>query len=110
MGRKRGTPKTGGRQTGTPNKVTSDIKTWINKIINDNREQLEMDLKQLEPKDRWSVIEKLMQYTTPKIQSITAQIDLDMLSDEQLSTIVDKLAESLNIEDQNLIKPVKTIH
>ena len=98
-GRKKGTPKTGGRQFGTPNKVTADVKGWINKLIDENKDLLESDLKQLEPKDRWNIIEKLMQYTTPKIQSIAAQIDLETLSDEQLSAIVDKLAESLTIDD-----------
>jgi hypothetical protein len=66
--KKKGTPKTGGREKGTPNKVTSDLRAWIALLIENNREQLESDLEALEPKERWQLIEKLMQYVIPKKQ------------------------------------------
>ncbi len=66
MGRQKGTPKTGGRQAGTPNKVTGTIKEHLTKIIDSNREQIEIDLKALEPKDRLVMLERFMQYVIPK--------------------------------------------
>lgn len=66
MGRQKGTPKTGGRQAGTPNKVTGTIKDFLANVIDSNREQIEKDLKALEPKDRLVMLERFMQYITPK--------------------------------------------
>ena len=34
-GRRKGTPKTGGRQKGTPNKTTVEVRAWARKLIED---------------------------------------------------------------------------
>ena len=70
MGRRKGTPKTGGRKTGTPNKVSGTVKEWIASLIDKNREQIEADLAALEPKDRLQFLERLMQYVVPKQQAV----------------------------------------
>jgi hypothetical protein len=70
MSKAKGDQKTGGRKKGTPNKVSADLRGWINALIESNREQLEADLKALEPKDRIIILEKLMQYVIPKQQSV----------------------------------------
>lgn len=77
MGRKKGTEKTGGRQVGTPNKVTSSVKEWITSIIDGNRNQFEKDLKTLEAGERVRVISNLLQYVTPKMQSTSPEALLD---------------------------------
>ena len=59
MSRPKGTPKTGGRVKGTPNKVTGTLKSWITDLINCNRSQMEKDLKDLDPKDRLMFLEKM---------------------------------------------------
>jgi SpoVK/Ycf46/Vps4 family AAA+-type ATPase len=67
MGQKKGqTGNPFGRPKGTPNKSTSELRTWIMKIVSENGKQLETDLKKLEPKERWSVIEKLLPYVVKK--------------------------------------------
>jgi hypothetical protein len=66
MARVKGTPKTGGRKKGTPNKSTSNLRDWVSTLIESNLEQIEADLKILEPKERCLFIEKLMQYVIPK--------------------------------------------
>jgi hypothetical protein len=99
MAQKKG--KTGnpnGRPKGTPNKVTSDLRTWVNDILNDNRKQFTADLKQLEPHQRVSVFEKLLSYAVPKMQSVEAKIDLEKLSDEQLDIIINELTKDLSNE------------
>ena len=47
-----GRGRLGGRAAGTPNKVTGTLKNWITDLINNNRLQMEKDLKKLAPKDR----------------------------------------------------------
>ena len=36
-GRRKGTPKTGGRQMGTPNKATVEVKAWAQSVLGDHR-------------------------------------------------------------------------
>ena len=67
--RRKGTPKTGGRVKGTPNKVTGTLKDFVANLIDQNREQMEMDLRSLSPRDRLYTLDKLMQYVLPKNQS-----------------------------------------
>jgi len=81
-----------GRPKGTPNKTTTEMRKWVNMLLEENRNQLEKDLKALEPKDRWAVVEKLMQYTLPKLQSIDASIDVSKLTDDQLNAVIDSIA------------------
>jgi len=76
MGQKKGqTGNPNGRPIGTPNKVTMDLRTWVKNIVENNMQQLENDLQELEPKERWNIIERLLNYAVPKMQSIEANIE-----------------------------------
>ena len=88
-----------GRPKGTPNRITADMRDWLSAVIDKNRKQMEKDLKRLEPKDRLQILEKMMQYVIPKQQAVSAEIDFNRLSDEQLDAVIDKLTKS--IEDEN---------
>jgi hypothetical protein len=102
MGKQKGQPKTGGREKGTPNKVTSDLRTWLSDLWNGNREQFEKDLKALEPHQRVASFEKLLNYIIPKQQSVEAtieSIDLRSLSDEQLNLIINRITNDLSDEN-----------
>lgn len=66
-----GKGRMGGRKAGTPNKVSGTVKEWIASIIDGNRKQFEDDLEKLEPGERVRVISNLLQYVTPKMQSIS---------------------------------------
>lgn len=75
MGQKKGqTGNPNGRPLGSPNKVTMDLRTWIKNLVENSMEQLETDLLQMDAKDRWNVIEKLLNYAVPKMQSIEANV------------------------------------
>ncbi|WP_353122669.1 DUF5681 domain-containing protein [Dysgonomonas capnocytophagoides] len=96
-----GNPK--GRPKGKPNKVTSELKSWIQQIIDGNRGKFEEDLEKLEPKDRLMIIEKLMNYVVPKQQAISveAQVqaeyaELEKLLDKAPEKVVDALLERMN--------------
>jgi len=88
-----------GRPKGSPNKSTAEMRLWVDKLINSNRKQLEADLRLLKPAERWNVIERLMSYTLPKMQSIDANINLGKLTDEQLATVINEIMEGVQNED-----------
>ncbi|GHV56582.1 hypothetical protein FACS1894182_03420 [Bacteroidia bacterium] len=95
MSRTKGTEKTGGREKGTPNKVTTDLRTWINELLDINRRQIAKDIKRLEPQQRVMIFEKLLSYAVPKMQSVEAKIDINRLTDEQLDTIIVELSKQI---------------
>lgn len=94
-----GKGRLGGRQKGTPNKVTASVKEWISKVINKNRRQMERDLKELEPKERLMMLEKLMAYVIPKQQAVTADVDISALTEEQLDNVVNSLLTQMQEDD-----------
>lgn len=95
MAAKTGHKKAGGRQKGTPNKTTQDLRTWIHDLLDNNREQITRDLKKLEPHQRIAIYEKLLTYVIPKQQSVSAQIDLNNLTDAQLEIIINELTSKI---------------
>jgi hypothetical protein len=91
-----------GRPKGIPNKATSELKTWVQQLIDNNRKTFEKDLKMLDPDKRLAILEKLMQYVIPKQQSISveAQISaeyaeleklLEKAPDEAVTKIVERI-------------------
>jgi len=96
--RQKGQPKTGGRAAGTPNRVTTDLRQWINDLLNKNQLQFEKDFKKIEPHQRVAIFEKMLSYALPKMQSVETKIDIDRLSDEQLDKIINELTSCLDDE------------
>ncbi|SFF22123.1 hypothetical protein [Spirosoma endophyticum] len=88
-----GKPKTGGRQSGSTNKTTSDIKTRIAALINDQFETIQGDMEELEPKERVTAYLKFLEYVLPKQreQKIDLTSRLEGLSDEQLNELIDQI-------------------
>lgn len=81
--------KTGGRVKGTENKVTRFTREVLANIIDKYQStgQLDADLLMLEPKDRLVIMERFMQYTLPKMQSVSVDVDGGSVT----KTIEDKL-------------------
>ena len=70
----RGT-KTGGRQAGTPNKVTSELRDALKAIVANELDTLSDSLATLPAKERLDVVIRLMPYCMPKVESIGALYD-----------------------------------
>lgn len=96
MPKKKGSPKTGGRQKGTENKITRFTRDVLKGVIEEytNSGQLDQDLLMLEPKDRLVIMERFMQYTLPKMQSVA--IDTE---NSKIKTIEDKLREDMEAHE-----------
>jgi len=83
-----------GRKKGVPNKITTDLRQWVNNFIDDNREQIKKDWKALEPKERVIMFEKLLKYSLPTLQATSLTTDFEKLTDDQLDFIINQLRNS----------------
>jgi hypothetical protein len=96
MGLKKGmTNNPNGRPAGTPNKLTGQLRVRINDFLSTNWEKMQNDFDALEPKDRLSFYEKLLQYGLPKLQATQLTSDLERLTDEELDYIINDLKETI---------------
>lgn len=85
MGRAKGTPKTGGRKAGTPNKATAAVKDCIQHVLEqymaapaegeeraaDALPTLSEDLKEMLPAERVRAMTQLAGYIVPKQQALS---------------------------------------
>ena len=117
MSRLKGTPKTGGRKIGTPNKISVTLKDFLSNLLVKNTKQIEKDLKELTPKDRLLMLEKFLQYVIPKQkeieingemetkptkQEIESKIFLDNLPNDVIFEIADILQDAESKRKQEL--------
>ena len=63
--------KYGGRQKGTPNRITKELRTLLKDILYQELEQVQERLELLEPKERIELLIKLMPYVLPKVTSVS---------------------------------------
>lgn len=61
--------KFGGRSKGTVNKTTAEIREHYQKLVSDNLEQLDSDLKSLEPLQRLKMIIELSKFIVPILKA-----------------------------------------
>ena len=71
--RKGQTGNPAGRPKGSKNRATKDLRSWINELLEVNRDLIRRDLKKLEPRDRLNIYEKLLQYAIPRLQSFSIE-------------------------------------
>lgn len=75
MGRKKndGRGRLGGRQVGSTNKASADLKRFITELLEDNREQIREDFMQLSPYERIKTLSQLAGYVIPKQQAVSIE-------------------------------------
>ncbi|MEG1543263.1 MAG: DUF5681 domain-containing protein [Tannerellaceae bacterium] len=72
MGQRKGqTGNPNGKPKGATNKTTRQAREMIQKLFDDNIDQVQQDLDAMTPKDRVEAMIKLLPYLAPKLQSIT---------------------------------------
>jgi len=87
--------KTGGRQKGTPNKVTLDLRQAIHGLVEKNLKKIEADFNKLDSEKRLLLLEKYLKYCLPPLQSLSIQADiksqLEKMTDEELDSLAEKI-------------------
>ena len=77
--------KTGGRELGTPNKTTSELRKVLKHMVDDELQNLQDNINELEPKERIELLIKLLPYILPKVQTVSARdgetIGLDWMNE-----------------------------
>ena len=97
-----GKGRLGGRAKGTPNKVTTDLKTWVSSILDDGRDKFVENLSLLEPSEYIRTYTGLLNYVMPKQQAAApeqqaeAQIKaLESLLDRCPDKFIDEIAAKI---------------
>lgn len=67
--------KTGGREQGTPNLLTKELRIVLKVIISKELELIPERLKKLNPEKRLEIILKLLPYVLPKVETIHMKDD-----------------------------------
>lgn len=86
--------KTGGRQKGTLNKTTINLKNTINGIVERQFETLESDLQGLDGRDKINFVLKLIEYILPKQRE--QKINFNDLTDQEIDSLIDRLKNDGN--------------
>jgi hypothetical protein len=73
--------KTGGREAGTPNKLTKEIRAVLKNILHQEIELLSEHFQKLETKDRLELLVKLLPFALPKVDSESYRIGEGGFSD-----------------------------
>ena len=82
MPAKKGHPKVGGRQKGTPNKLVDGIKKKLVKMITENLPRLAEEISKLDGKDYAWAMDKMMSHVVPK------PVDVDVKGDIKTDTTI----------------------
>lgn len=96
-----------GRPKGSKNEVTNTTRKRVLEILDNNLYRIQEDIDSLEPKDRLNFLEKLLQYSLPKLSAIKAEISTrNETGAESLSSL--ELAEFIaQIKKGSISKEIK---
>lgn len=81
MGRPKGTPKTGGRVAGTPNRVTQEFRETVTRLLEDNAENVAEWLARVAADDPDKALQRLAQlaeYAAPKLSRSEVKAEVDI--------------------------------
>lgn len=63
--------KYGGREAGTPNRLTKELRSALKNILHQELESLPDHLSKLEVKDRLDLLVKLLPFVLPKVEAVS---------------------------------------
>ena len=91
--------KTGGRQKGTPNKITAEIREFLASLFFDNMDLIRQDVKDMTPEQRVVFFPKILPYIVPKQKPKTEKDEQDIACEHVKSFL--NLAQIVNSWEQD---------
>jgi uncharacterized protein (UPF0305 family) len=85
-----------GRPKGAKNAVNTTVREWVQNLTDNNRKQIERDLKAMKPAQRVQVISGLLQFVTPKLQNVSAEIQIEKEYQELENLLQSAPEEAIN--------------
>lgn len=93
MSRKIGSPKSGGRKAGTPNKITAELRERIKVFLESHFDIIEKDFMALDPERQIVLFERYLKFVLPQLQSISVDLSIEGMTDMELSMLLKKLSK-----------------
>lgn len=81
MSRPKGLPKTGGRQKGTPNHATAELRQWLERLLNSKRCDFEKAFSGLDEREYVRSYMALLNFILPKMQVAATEQPSDSVTD-----------------------------
>lgn len=94
-----GNPK--GREKGSKNRATTELRDFFRDLLEQNREQIVEDLAAIDPLSRLRIIVELSSFVLPKLASVQAEVQADV---QQRLSLYNKLDELSIIRDEPAIE------
>jgi hypothetical protein len=91
----RGKEKTGGRQKGSKNKVTVNIRERISDFVVRNFEDVENEFDQLKGYDKVRMFMSFIPYIIPKLQNVSTSLKYEDMREEDLNELVIRLISKI---------------
>lgn len=88
-----------GRARGSKNKATTEVRQSFQTLVEGSLQQLEDDLRQLEPKDRLRIIIDLSKFFLPVLKSVDVQNDTN-----NENILIEKLLEISDADFEKIYK------
>lgn len=85
-----------GKPKGAKNKISLQLREMITDFLIENFSKVLKDFSLLKPNERAKLYCDLLQYGLPKLQSISTDIQLEKLPEEQLDEIINRITKTNN--------------
>ena len=98
--KQKGSPKTGGRTIGTPNKIPNELRVRISNFLDSKFDTIEQEFQELEGRDKVNIYLKLIEYVIPKMRSFeeTTLSQLLAMTPEQRANRIQELQKQIENE------------
>ena len=80
-----------GRPMGKPNKVTAELRDRIKLFLEKSWSIVQKDFKELDPKDRIAIYEKMLKYVVPVQKETAIDLNIEKMTEKDLDIVIDHL-------------------
>lgn len=84
-----------GRPKGSPNKATATLRKTVSDFLEHNLKDVQAVYDKAGERDKLSFLIQLLRFALPQLQSIEVQNELEQLSDEQLTFLLEELKQEM---------------